>query len=337
MRTWSTAASGLIVALAIGGCTGSTATSAPASAAPDATPAPVEPSAVAAWPEPGSTIEVIVPFSAGGSTDLLARTVAPIIGAELGANVEVFNVPGAESQIGLTQLASSDPDGYTIGFTNIPSALASYISEERQATYNLDSFAPIGRFTLLNNFIAVHSSSEYQTVEQLIEAAKAKSVTVGVSGDNERVALGALGEATGVEFTLVPFDGGAEKTAALLGKQVDAIFGGGPTMVPGVESGDFRVLGVFGTEPDVYLPDVPTLGGLGLKSAFTDSIGMSAPAGTDPEIVAKISATFEKALADPKVQELAKSKFHMPAYLDGAAFGKLWAEQEAIFRAAQGQ
>ncbi|MCH1881916.1 tripartite tricarboxylate transporter substrate binding protein [Agrococcus sp. ARC_14] len=285
------------------------------------------------FPEAGSNVTVVVPYSAGGTTDVTARAFTAALAEELGVNVEVLNTPGAGGQLGLTELAGADPDGYTIGFTNIPSTIPTYVIADRGATYTRESFEPIAALTRTTNYMAVSASSPYETLDDLLEAAADApgAITVGTASEDETLGVEAAAESAGVEFNVVPYDGGPEKTTALLGGQVDAIIGGGTTIVPGVTNGDFRALGIFGGEQDPFLPEIPTFSSLGIDLDINGFLIVSAPAGTPPEIVDIFEAAAEQAVADTTFQTTVEASFQEPMYVGSEEIAGIWADQEALF------
>lgn len=300
------------------------------SCAPTPTAAPTE---TIAFPEAGANITVVVPYSAGGTTDVTARAFTAALSAELDVNVEVLNTPGAGGQLGLTELAGADPDGYTIGFTNIPSSIPTYVIPDRGATYDRESFLPIASLTRSTNYVAVSAASAYETLDDLLSAAEASpgAISVGVASEDETLGIEAAAESVGAEFNVVPFDGGPEKTTALLGGEVDAIVGGGTTIVPGVMNGDFRALGVYGGEQDPFLPDVPTFESLGIDLAINGYLVISAPAGTPESIIDIYEAAAESATADPTFIETVEAGFQEPLFVGTDEISAIWVEQEALF------
>ncbi|TDL39689.1 tripartite tricarboxylate transporter substrate binding protein [Arthrobacter nitrophenolicus] len=296
--------------------------------APEAPPA-----AQSDYPKAGSTVKLVVPFSAGGTTDITARAFAPLLSDALGTNVEVINTPGAGGQVGLTSLASAPADGYTVGFTNLPSTIPTYLVKDRGATYTRDSFAPIGALARTTNYFAVSASSSYQSLDDLLAAAKAApgKITVGVAGDDEQLGVEAAAKSAEVAFNIIPFDGGSEKTTALLGHQVDAIVGGGTTIVPGVKNGDFRALGIFGGTKDPFLPDIPTFKSLGIDIDINGYLVVSAPKGTPEPVTKRIEEAVEKATTDSKFQELVNAGFQEPLFVSGSEISSKWSEQQATF------
>ena len=178
-----------------------------------------------AWAEyPEKPIEVIVGFSAGGGTDVMARTAAPFIEKYLGkgATLVVKNVPGASGQIGVTQVAESKADGYTLGTYNLPGMMARTL--DRKTDYTADSFTYLANVVNDPNVIVTSKASGLDTLEKLIEAAKAEplAVTVGMSslGGDDHFMLIKLQNLTGTEFTIVPFKGSAPARTALMGGHV---------------------------------------------------------------------------------------------------------------------
>ena len=178
--------------------------------------------ALADYPE--KPVEVIVGYSAGGGTDVMARTVSQFLEQELGdgASVVVKNMPGAGGQIGFTEVAGADADGYTLGTFNLPAALA--LTHDREADYDVTSFTYLANFVEDPNTITVAASSPYQTLDELLAAAKAdpRAITVGLSslGGNDHFAANMMATASGVEFTIVPFKGASNARTAIMGGHV---------------------------------------------------------------------------------------------------------------------
>jgi putative tricarboxylic transport membrane protein len=286
------------------------------------------------FPETGKTIELIVPFAPGGTTDVIARALGPALETELGTTVQIVNKEGAGSQIGITALANAKPDGYTIGFTNLPSAIGTYIDEARGAPYDQSSFAPIAIISETENYLAVKKGGTYATFDEVIAAAKAepKSVNVGIAGDDEKLAIAGIEKATGASFNLVPFDSGADKTTALLGDKVDMIIGGGPTILPQVQAQKFLAIAVVGPDQDVFVPDTPTLGSMGIPVDLGGSLLISAPKGTDAATVDTIANAIQKIVESPEFETAAKNNWMRAAYTGPAASAEAWTSAEKNFR-----
>ena len=254
---------------------------------------------------PGQDIEMLVGFSAGGGTDVMARTLEPFLEKYIGdgANIVIKNIPGASGQIAVTQVAEARPDGYTIGTYNLPGVMARTL--DRDAGYTADSFTYLANVVDDPNVIVVPSSSDIQTMEQLIEEAKAEAgaVTLGISGlgGDDHFAFIALQEATGAEFTMVPFGSSAPTRTALMGGHVAAGILN-VSEVAGFED-SIRVLGISSEERSDYLPDVPTLKSQGIDVVNGSMRGFVAPAGLSDEVQAKLIEAFRKTFDDPEFQK----------------------------------
>lgn len=317
------AALAVLPVLAITGC-GGAATS--AGAAPEA------------FPPDGATIEWVVPSAAGGGNDILARIVAPALGEELGATVQVVNREGGNQVIGLTALATAEPDGTTLGNTNLPSILGRYLDPSQQATFDRASFTPVGSFASNDIVIAVPTKSPYQTVADLVAAAKADpgAVTAGTdsrAGD-DHVNLAILEQELGIDLNVVHYDSGADKVAALIAGEVDLALGGVSSVFGPAESGDVRLLTVVADEPSPFLPQVPTLASAGFDGveSMTSRFTLSVPAGTPDTTVTALQDALEKATARPAVQEALKGAATQPDFLDAQEAAALWAEREAVVK-----
>ena len=219
----------LMIGLLVIGCSRSAPAPAPTSApaapkapaaastaAPAAAPtqAAAAAPAKAAFPEAGKPITFIVPFSAGGSTDIAARTLAPYLEKELGVPVNIVNKPGAGSQIGLTEMTQSKPDGYTIAYANLPGPITIYLNPDRKATFTKKDFAPIAMHLINPGAVAVKADGPYQSMKDLVDAAKAnpggiKAATTGLLSDDHLAILN-VANAAGVKFAIVHFDGNLE-------------------------------------------------------------------------------------------------------------------------------
>lgn len=253
--------------------------------------------AMAEYPE--KPIEVIVGYSAGGGTDVMARTAAPFIEKYLGegASLVVKNMPGASGQIGVTEAANSSPDGYTLGTFNLPGMMARTI--DREAGYDRDSFTYLANVVNDPNVIVTSKDSGLDTLDKLVAEATANpgAITVAMSslGGDDHFALIKLQSATNTEFTIVPFKGSAPARTALLGGHVAM---GILNISEVAEFQDqLNVLGVATTERSRFAPDLPTFKEQGLDLVNGSMRGFIAPAGLPDEVRAKLMDAFTK-LAD---------------------------------------
>jgi tripartite-type tricarboxylate transporter receptor subunit TctC len=289
------------------------------------------------FPKKGKTIDLVVAFSSGGAVDTAARLIQPILEKELGTNVEVINKPGAGGQIGYTQLTSAAPDGYTIGATGSPSVVVSPLDPARGAKYTRDSFQPLGRQVIDPAVIAVQPDSPYQTLKDLLDAAKAnpKSMTASTTGlqTGEHFAMAQIQEVTGAQFAPVHFsEGASQATTAFLGKHVDILVANVSDVTDLTKQGKARVLGVMTSERSPSLPDVPTFKEAGYDVEAGTARGYSAPAGLPDEVAKKLEAAIQKAIEDPAVVQKMNDLGLQTSYLSGADYKQFWAGQEEDFK-----
>lgn len=254
---------------------------------------------------PRKAIQLLVAFPAGGSTDVGARIVASMAEKEFGQPVVVVNKGGAGGQLGFTEMARARPDGYTLGFINLPGMNTIVLDPERKAIFDIDAFIPVINQVLDPGIIWVKGDSPYKSLADLIEAAKkapgkVSACTTGILSD-DHLAILMVHEAAKVEFRIVHFDGGAQQLTAILGGHVEAAFDNVGSILKRVQSGEVRVLAVMDTERSKFLPDVPTTKELGYPTVLSNSTrGIAAPKGTPPDIVKALEAGFRKAMANPE-------------------------------------
>ncbi|MET0716193.1 MAG: tripartite tricarboxylate transporter substrate binding protein [Mycetocola sp.] len=281
-------------------------------------------------------ITLIIPLSPGGSTDLMLRGLMPFVADELGTEIIIENKVGAGGQVGLTQLAGSAPDGYTIGASNLPSALA-YINPDKQATYDMDSFEPLASVNRFRGIVASSSTGRFDDLDDMLAAAKADpgTVTVGIDGlgGDDHIAVVAFEEAAGVEFKLVPFDDGTEKMTALIGNQIDLSFGAVPTFKAQLDTGTVSALAALDKEPIPGLDDVPTATSLGYDVFWESYNVISAPAGVDKDVKAILEDAIGKgaaaALKDPTFAKQMETGGYVFGHEDAAWAAKTWAALDA--------
>jgi len=255
---------------------------------------------------PRRTIQMVVPFPAGGGTDVGARVLAALAEKEIGQSIVVVNKAGAGGQLGWTEVSRAKPDGYTLAFINLPGLNTIILDPERKALFNLDSFVPVINQVVDAGVIWVKGDSPYKTLGDLVEAArkspgKISACTTGILSD-DHLAILMMNEAAKVDFRIVHFDGGAQQVTALLGSHVEVAFdnvGGG--VVKRIQSGDVRVLAVMDKERSKFLPDVPTTVELGYPTVISSSSrGVAVPKGTPPAAIKVIETAFAKAMANPE-------------------------------------
>ncbi|SDM25751.1 Tripartite-type tricarboxylate transporter, receptor component TctC [Modicisalibacter muralis] len=269
--------------------------------------------ALADYPE--RPVEMIVAYSAGGGTDIAARTLVSYLEEHLGADITVVNRPGAGGEVGFTELASAKPDGYTIGFINTPNVIT--IPIQRDTRYEMEDFTPVASVIDDPAGFNVHPDSQFKTLEDLIEYAKAHPGdisygTTGVGSDDHLAAL-ALERQAGVQMTHVPFPGSSDVRKALMGQHIDlGIFNMGEASRDAA-AGRIRTLAQGAEERWEKAPDVPTLKEQGYDLVIGSNRGIAVPAGVPDEIINELSQAIAEAMQEEEFQAAA-DKQSLPLY-----------------------
>jgi len=254
---------------------------------------------------PSRPIKLVVPFAAGGSTDLIARLVSEFTGRELGQSIVVENKGGAGGSLGMEQVARSAPDGYTIGMATV-STHGSNPAVFPKLNYDpIKDFAPITNVVAIPSVFAVHPSVPAKTMQEFIALAKANPGKYSFASPG----AGSLGHVNIENFMMlakidllhVPYKGAGLALNDAVAGQVNAITDNLSSTLPHVKSGRLRALAVLGAARSPQLPNVPTYAELGFKEMGEGGwFGIVAPAGTPPAIVAKLNAAIHKAMLNPE-------------------------------------
>jgi tripartite-type tricarboxylate transporter receptor subunit TctC len=283
---------------------------------------------------PRRAVQLIVAFPAGGSTDVGARILAGLAEKDFGQPITVVNKGGAGGQIGFTEIARARPDGYTLGFLNLPGMNTITLDPERKATFTIDSFIPIVNQVLDPGFIWVKGDSPYKTLADLVDAAKKNpgkisACTTGILSD-DHLAILMMQEAAKVEFRIVHFDGGAQQITGVLGGHVDVAFDNVGGVFKRVLSGECRGLCVTDNERSKFLPQVPTTKELGFTTVISSSTrGVGAPKGPPADVIKVIETSFLKAINSPEMKEKMDAVGLALKPMVGAEYAKYYADQQA--------
>ncbi len=256
---------------------------------------------------PTRSIELIITWTPGGPSDMAGRLIAKFGEKNLGQAIAPVNIVGGGCAVGWTQLKNSKPDGYTIGLITFDILT----NQAMGSDIKYDTFDYLLQFTRQPLGLCVHKDSPYKTLQDLINAAKAKpgEVKVAVTGLGQwhHQAGYILEKKHGVRFNFVPFKGSAEIMAAQLGRHVDADINTVTTFVQHAKAGTVRMLLCFSDERLPDYPDVPSIVELGISEAGMESWrAIAVPRGVPAPVRAKLEAAFVKAYNDPEFQELAK-------------------------------
>ncbi|PZQ48397.1 MAG: ABC transporter substrate-binding protein [Rhodovulum sulfidophilum] len=254
---------------------------------------------------PDRPVTLVIPFAAGGSTDVVGRIVAERMGAALGQQIVVQNVGGAGGSLGAGQVAQADPDGYTILMGTVATHALNPLILKQKPYDPVADFAPISLLVVVPNVLAVNPELPVETVEELIELAKTEPLAYASSGNGTPLHLsGELFKSmAGIDLIHIPYKGSGPALTDVLGNQVPIIFDNLPSASGHITSGKLRALGVMTAERAPSFPDVPTIAEtLPGYETYTWN-ALFAPAGTPPEAIAKLNEAALAAMADPAVAE----------------------------------
>jgi tripartite-type tricarboxylate transporter receptor subunit TctC len=285
------------------------------------------------FPQKGKYINLIVPWPAGGSSDVSARLLAAGLEKEMGIPVNVVNKGGASGQVGTTELAKAKPDGYTIAYSVMVPILTTYLDPDRKAAYGREDLQPVAVHSIEPGNLSVKHDSEFGGLKDFIEAAKAnpdeiKAGSPGMWTLGHLIIL-ELQRVTGAKFAIVQFEGGGPTAVAVAGGHVHSTSGNLGDAMPQILSGQLRCLAVLDKERNQYLPDVKTAEEQGYPAYFSSPLGVYAPKGTPKEIVDILSGAIKNVLeTDEHKKKMAEQKRTI-AYRDSAWFDNWWGEAES--------
>jgi len=259
-------------------------------------------------PYPTKPIRIVVPFPAGGTTDILARAVAQKLTETLGQSVVVDNRPGAGGNIGAELVAKSPPDGYTLLMGTVGTHAINPSLYAKMPYDHVKDFVPVILVAGVPNVLVVNPSVPANSVQELIAYIKANPGKVNFASSGSGTSIHLSGELfktmAGVSMTHVPYKGSTPALTDLMGGQVQLMFDNLPSSLPQIKAGKLRALAVTSAQRASALPDVPTVAEAGLPGFEASSwFGLLAPAGTPKDIVTKLNAEVAKWLATPEARE----------------------------------
>lgn len=312
-------------------------TKAPAkSAEPTKAAAPV-PAKKVSFPEKGKPINFIVPWDAGGGSDIGARLLANDLEMVLGTQVVVVNKGGAGSQVGLTEFVRAKPDGYTIAMTNLPATITVYQDPRRQAIFGRKDFLPLALHAEDVLGLAVRAEDPWKSVKDVFDYVMANplKVTTSTSGilSPAHISELLLEKKFGLQFNIVHFQGGAAEGKAMLDKSVDVgVATIGSAYGSLIRNKAVRPLGIAAKQPSEIWPGVPTWASEGYPFEASSSRGVSLPAGTPPEIVDILAEALKKAMANEETKNKMADAGMTIRYMGPGEFAKFWDEQDALLK-----
>lgn len=252
-------------------------------------------------------IRLVVPFSAGGTTDIVARLIGQRLGPALGTQVVIDNKPGANGIMGSEVVAKAPPDAHTLVI--VAPGHASNVTLYKKLPYDtLADFEPIILLLTQPSMLVVHPSVKATTTADLLKLAKASPGGVtyasGGNGSSQHLAAAMFADMAGVTLTHVPYRGSAPAEADLLGGQVNVMFASMVSVLPQVKSGRLRALAVSSDKRSAAAPDLPTVAEAGVPGyAAVAWAGLLAPKGTSPQAIAQLNAEITRIMNEPEVKE----------------------------------
>lgn len=276
---------------------------------------------------PTKPVSVVVPFSPGGISDVIGRPFVHSLGKALKQSFIIENRPGAGGGVGMAYAARAKPDGYTlmVALSSISAIPASDRLFGRPPAYEIKQFAPIALISADPAFLVVRADSPWKTVKDLVEAAKAKpgGIPYGSTGNygTMHVGMEMFAHAAGIKMNHIPYGGGGQQVAAIVGSQVEAITQLPATIAGQIAGGKLKALATFAPARVAGFPEVPTMKELGFPEVeYFVWTGFFAPAGTPPEVLAALRRGAREVVQDPEFRN-AMDKLRAPiVYKDADEF-----------------
>ncbi len=269
--------------------------------------------AKAAGDYPDRPVTLVIPYKAGGSTETMARIYSVALAKELGQRVIVKTRPGGGGAVGATEVAAAAADGYTLLFAASQSLLWPPLTQEVE--FDLDSFRYVGQITEYQQAIVARADAPFDTLQELIEHARTKSLNYADQSAMSRTYINFIGAAEGVQWTVIPTKGGGEMVPFLLGGKIDFAWSGG---IHNRYPEKMKVLASMNAGPLDASPDVASISGKYGVSMPSQAV-IVVPSATPDEVVAKIESAMAAAVGDPDFIDLLENKLKFPVTYLGAA------------------
>ncbi|WP_236581733.1 Bug family tripartite tricarboxylate transporter substrate binding protein [Hydrogenophaga sp. BPS33] len=275
---------------------------------------------------PNKPIRLVVPFTPGGSSDILARSLSQKLGESLRQPVVIENVPGAGGSVGAEKVAKSAPDGYTLLMGHIGTHAVNPLIQPKIPYDPIKDFAPVAWVANVPNVLIVNSALPVRNLKELVAYARSKpgelNYGTGGNGSAAHLATEYLKMVTKTFMVHVPYRGAAPAINDLIANQTQVGFPGAPVANPFIKGGQVRAIAVSSTQRLDVLPDVPTVAESGYPDFEADQwYGVMAPAGTPPEIVRKLNQQINQALQSPDVRQRLQGEGAVPMNTTPEAFG----------------
>ena len=281
---------------------------------------------------PTRPVKFVVPYPPAGTTDVLARIVAQWLTEKMGQSFVVENKPGAGNNLGVDYVVNAAPDGYTMLLVNPANGINATLY--KNLTFNfIRDIAPVAGIVRTPNVMEVTPSMPVKTVAEFIAYCKANPGKINMASSGSGTSVHLSGELfksmTGCDMLHVPYKGAGPALIDLMGGQVQVIFDNLPSSVGHIRSGKLRALGVTSQEREPSLPNVPTVGETVPGYEATAWFGIGMPKGTPKDIIDKVNAEVNRALADPKFRDRLAELGGKPIAGTPEDFGKIVAAETA--------
>ena len=285
---------------------------------------------------PAKNVVIVMPYSAGGSSDILARAVAKGLTEAWGRNVIVENRPGASGMIGAEQVAKAAPDGYTLLSTT--SSYPGTVAVRKTLPFDPErALTPVAMIARAPIVLAVHPSMPARNVKEFIALARQRTLNYSSSGTggNNHIAMELLAQAAKIKLQHVPYKGIAPGVVALVSGEVDAIIASSPAVMAQVRAGKARALGVSSAKPTPLVPGLPAIAESGVPGfTYENWWGLFVPAGTPANIVNTINSAVNKVLVGPEMKQLLEREGADAAPMTVAQLADLLPREIARYRKA---
>jgi tripartite-type tricarboxylate transporter receptor subunit TctC len=293
---------------------------------------PLASRAQGAWPT--KPVRIVVPFAAGGTTDILARALAPELQKAFGQPFVIDNKPGAGGNNGAAEVAKAAGDGYTLLMGTVGTHAINVSLYPKMPYDHVKDFVPVTLLAGVPNVLVMNPASAQRwgvnSVADLIKALKANPGKLNMASSGNGTSIHLSGELfkamTGTFMVHIPYRGSGPALIDLMGGSMDVMFDNLPSALPHIKSGKLKALGVTSAQRSAVLPDLPTIaeaGGPALKGYEASSwFGLLAPAGTPADIATRIQAETAKALATPAFKERLQSQGAIPSGMTPAEFAR---------------
>lgn len=294
--------------------------------------------ALADYPE--RNIIFIVPYGAGGGTDIGARLLATDLEKVLGKPVTVENRAGGGGWVGWGALAQARPDGYTLGLLNAPSFYTGYLDPQYKRTEKLESFTPLVNHVLDYNAWSVKADSPHKTLKDVIEAARANpeklSIAVYGAGSDDHLAVLSNQVESKIKLVSIHYKSTAEAKTQLMGGHIDLLSSNVSEVIEEARAGTIRILGVMAPERSKFYPNVPTFKEQGFNQTWFVSRGIAGPAGLPKDVEAKLVSALEKVIQTKEHQQKAEQLGLLPHFMKGEPYRKFLKDQEIATKTLMG-